>query len=272
MKTDTWYYQLIQTLPALPFQLMGLPIPTAPYKFEAVELKEFKFRLDGLLIPTVPEPDLPILFIEAQMQPDPNLYYRIGNQLMTYLKQYHPPQPWATLIIYPDPTIECPIPHLERFLAFANIHRVYLNQIPPDSSFGIELLRLVVAPPEEVIPRGQDLVNQLRSFEPILSQQCLELVTELINRKFPDAEEEEIGRMLGLVELEQTKAYQQGLARGEGKGKQEGKQEGKREVAAKLLGAGMPIAQVATFTDLSESELRQMQNDLEQNNLGQNNP
>jgi hypothetical protein len=30
MKTDTWYYQLIQTLPDLPFQLLGLPSPTVP--------------------------------------------------------------------------------------------------------------------------------------------------------------------------------------------------------------------------------------------------
>jgi predicted transposase YdaD len=166
---------------------------------------------------------------------------------MTYPKQYHPPNPWCTLIIYPDPATECPIPHLDQFLAFANIHRIYLNQISPGTSFGIDLLRLVVAPPEQVIPQGRDLVKQLRAFEPILGQQCLELVTELINRKFPNTEEQEICRMLGLVELEQTRAYQQGLETGESK------------IVAKLLKSGMSIEEVAPFTDLSEQDLRKIQ-------------
>jgi predicted transposase YdaD len=77
--------------------LLNLTTPTVPYTFEAVELKEFKFRLDGLLIPDTPDPHLPILFTEPQMQPDPHFYYRICNQLMTYLKQYRPLNPWYRL-------------------------------------------------------------------------------------------------------------------------------------------------------------------------------
>jgi predicted transposase YdaD len=44
MKTDTWYYPLMQALPSLPFQLIGLPIPTVPYQFESIELKAFQFH------------------------------------------------------------------------------------------------------------------------------------------------------------------------------------------------------------------------------------
>ena len=62
--------------------------------------------------------------------------------------------------------------------------------------------------------------------------------------------------MLGLVELEQTRAYQQGLEIGE----ERGEKLSATRIAAKLLQAGMPIQEVATFTNLSEQELRQIQN------------
>jgi predicted transposase/invertase (TIGR01784 family) len=258
MKTDTWYYQLMQTFPALAFELVGLPAPSVPYEFKSIELKEFKFCLDGLLLPVTPDPTLPILFIEAQMQPDPNLYYRIGNQLMTYLKQYKPQNAWATLIIYPDETTEQSIPHLDLFLAFGNIHRVYLNQIATGASFGLDLLCLVIAPPQEVQVQGRSLVKQLKHFEPSLSQRCLELVTELVNRKFPQTSEKELLRMLGLVELEQTKAYQEGHQEGHQEGLQEGEKKGKAQVAVRLLQMGMSIDQVADLTDLSQEELQQI--------------
>jgi predicted transposase/invertase (TIGR01784 family) len=197
------------------------------------------------------------------MQPDPDLYYRIHNELATYLKQYQPPNPWTTLVIYPNEATECKIPHLERFLAFANLHRIYLNQIPPGLSFGMDLLRLVVAPPEEVPQTGRDLVEQLKEFEPSFSQKCLELVTELVSRKFPDITEEEIERMLGLAQLEQTRPYQQGFEIGVQTGEASGEKKARTAVAISLLRAGMSIDQVATHTGLSVEAVEKIQKQME---------
>jgi predicted transposase YdaD len=77
------------------------------------------------------------------------------------------------------------------------------------------------------------------------------LVTELVSRKFPDITEEEIERMLGLTQLEQTKPYQQGFEKGARKTL--------TDVALKLLQRGMTISEVSDCTGLSEVELHKLQ-------------
>ena len=234
-------------------------MPNVPYEFKSIELKDFALRLDGLLLPVTPDPSLPILFIEAQMQPDSTFYYRIHNQLATYLKQYQPKNDWCTLVIYPDDTTERAIPYLDRFLTFGNIHRIYLNQIPAGVSFSMDLLHLVMASPENVPSQGRNLVSQLQHFEPTFSQRCLKLITELINRKFPNTSEQEILRMLQLapflVPLEQTRAYQEAVE----ESLQQGLQQGRREVIERLFQSGLSIEDITNLTGLSQQELQSFQ-------------
>jgi predicted transposase/invertase (TIGR01784 family) len=127
----------------------------------------------------------------------------------------------------------------------------------------MDLLRLVVAPPEEVPQTGRDLVEQLKEFEPSFSQKCLELVTELVSRKFPDITEEEIERMLGLAQLEQTRPYQQGFEIGVQTGEASGEKKARTAVAISLLRAGMSIDQVATHTGLSVEAVEKIQKQME---------
>lgn len=131
MKTDDLFYKLIQALPTLPFELTGIPTPAVPYHFQSIEIKEFSFRLDGLLLPTAADPTLPILVIEAQMYPDPALYYRIQSELSIYLKQYCPPNPWSVVLIYPDTNTERHIPHLDRYLVFGTSTASTWISFPP---------------------------------------------------------------------------------------------------------------------------------------------
>lgn len=191
--------------------------------FQSFELKDFSFRLDGLLVPVQADPNAPVVLVEAQMQPDESLYYRIQAELGVYLRQYRPANPWLGVVIYPDVETERAIPHLEKLLAFGNLYRVYLDQLPAGGSFGIELLRLIIQPPERVEVQGKELVERLRQVEAEVSQRCLDWVTEVMSRKFPDKGEREIRKMLGLAELEQTKAYQ------------EGRQEGQQQEASALI-------------------------------------
>lgn len=223
----------MQTLKDLPFQLLDLPIPEVTYEFKSIEVKEFGFRTDGLIIPG--DSESPLILVEAQMQPDPDLYYRISLELLVYLRQYRPANPWQVLVIYPDQVTEREIPQGDKMLAFANIHRVYLNELSDTRSFGMKLLRLVIAEPEIIPEAGRNLVAELQGFEPLLRQRCLELITEIINRKFSEMREEEIRRMLELAELEQTRAYEQGREQGREQGQEEGRHQEGLSLVIRLL-------------------------------------
>ncbi|CAK0759420.1 hypothetical protein CCP4SC76_3140004 [Gammaproteobacteria bacterium] len=76
MKTDSLIYRLFQRWPELGLELAGLEaMPVAGYVLRAEEIKQTAFRLDGVLVP--PEGlDRPLVFIEAQFQPDPDFHAR----------------------------------------------------------------------------------------------------------------------------------------------------------------------------------------------------
>jgi predicted transposase/invertase (TIGR01784 family) len=80
MRRDTIFYRIFQRNPTLLFDLL----PTAPpnpegYTFDAIEVKETSFRIDGVLIP--PDSTGMFLFSEVQMQPDPTLYERLCSEI-----------------------------------------------------------------------------------------------------------------------------------------------------------------------------------------------
>lgn len=71
------------------------------YVFRAEEIKQTAFRLDGLLMP--PEgSDAPLIFLEAQAQPDEDFYGRFFAELFLYLQRNAPRRPWRALVIYPQ--------------------------------------------------------------------------------------------------------------------------------------------------------------------------
>ena len=49
------------------------------YQFRAEELKQTAFRLDGMLMPPEANPELPVVFVEAQMQAEPELRRRMPS-------------------------------------------------------------------------------------------------------------------------------------------------------------------------------------------------
>ena len=66
MNTDTPFYRLFQERPATVFELAGLPVPANPAsRFNAEEVKQTAFRLDGLLQPETGRDDLPLVFVET---------------------------------------------------------------------------------------------------------------------------------------------------------------------------------------------------------------
>ena len=102
MKTDPLFYRLFQALPSLALELAGIEIPGAErYAFQAEEVKQTAFRLDGLLLPPADLPDAPVVFVEAQMQSDEEFYGRLFAEMFLYLYRAKPQRRWRTVVIYP---------------------------------------------------------------------------------------------------------------------------------------------------------------------------
>jgi predicted transposase YdaD len=84
MKSDSLFYKYFQLLPEALLLLADADAATleaaAEYRFQSVELKEFSFRLDGVL--ARPEFHGAYFFVEVQYQKDPHLYRRIFAQIM----------------------------------------------------------------------------------------------------------------------------------------------------------------------------------------------
>jgi predicted transposase/invertase (TIGR01784 family) len=75
MRRDTIFYRLFQQSPTLLFDLIPQPPQNSErYIFEAVEVKETGFRMDGVFLP--PNPDGIVYFCEVQFQLDELLYER----------------------------------------------------------------------------------------------------------------------------------------------------------------------------------------------------
>ncbi|PNW39669.1 UNVERIFIED_CONTAM: hypothetical protein BEN50_15230 [Euhalothece sp. KZN 001] len=228
MKTDDIFYQIFQKSPGLAFELMG-ETPPCEYQFRAQEVKSFGFRTDGLMFPRSTNPNHPIILLEAQMQPDPQLYYRILNELTTYLRQYQPPNPWRVIVLYPERSVERVIPQMDQILAFCRLQRFYLNELPEQVSLGQEILKLIVTPQTEAETKAKALLqrSQQELSEPSQRDNFVELLIELITRIFPEQSKEEVRRMLELVPVKQTRFYREV--------KQEGREEGLEEEARSLV-------------------------------------
>ena len=79
MRRDTIFYQLFQQLPTLLFEFIPQPPENAQeYSFDAIEVKETGFRLDGVFTP--PNPAGTVYFCEVQFQLDELLYERMKSR------------------------------------------------------------------------------------------------------------------------------------------------------------------------------------------------
>ncbi|APB32654.1 hypothetical protein GlitD10_0345, partial [Gloeomargarita lithophora Alchichica-D10] len=102
---------------------------------------------------------------------------------------------------------------------------------PAQQSLGGDLLRLMVLPPAQVVAVGQDLLRRIR--QDGTPDDYVEWVVETLVRRFPRSTRSKIMEMLSLVELKQTRfyqeVYQEGTQAGEAKGRQEGEAKGRQE-------------------------------------------
>ena len=241
MKTDKLFYRIFLNQPGLLAELLpGIP-PDCQFDYSAPVIKEQEFRHDGILTPVENDPNLPIVFLEAQMQPDPDFYGRYFAEIYLYLKQYKIIRPWRGLLILKSRRhdLGSEIPY--QYQLDNQVQRLYLQDLLHQNrlSPNLALLQLIILPKTKTVQAAQNLLKSSKSQTEF--RQKLDLVEAILVNKFPNLSLEEILKMLDLktADITQTRFYrdvfQLGRQEGEQKGRQEGEQKGRQEGEAKLI-------------------------------------
>ncbi|MEI6368687.1 MAG: DUF2887 domain-containing protein [Nostocales cyanobacterium ELA608] len=237
MKTDKLFYRIFLNQPGLLAELLpGIP-PDCQFDYSAPVIKEQEFRHDGILTPVGNDPDLPIVFLEAQMQPDTNFYGRYFAEIYLYLKQYKIIRPWRGLLILKSRRhdLGSEIPY--QFQLDNQVQRLYLQDLLHQNplSPNLALLQLIILPKTKTVQAAQNLLESSKS-QPEFRQK-LDLVEAILVNKFPNLSLEEILKMLDLktADITQTRFYRDVFQLGIQEGRQEGIQKGEQEGEAKLI-------------------------------------
>ena len=225
MKRDAIFYKIFKQFPSLLFMLLDQPPEQAQgYRFESIEVKEPRFRIDGVFLPPEDASPKVVYFAEVQFQKDEELYDRFFAELMLYL--YRNPSlydDWQGVVIYPSRSLEPANTTIHRsLLSGPQVTRIYLDELgePENQPVGIQLMQLTIAPESRMTRQARQLIAQIREEEsPLLPRQdIIEVLTTIVVYKFADLSREEVEAMLG-VNLEETRVYQEAKAEGEQKGK-----------------------------------------------------
>ena len=237
MKTDKLFYRIFLNQPGLLAELLpGIP-PNCQFDYSAPVIKEQEFRHDGILTPVENDPNLPIVFLEAQMQLDPDFYGRYFAEIYLYLKQYKIIRPWRGLLILKSRRhdLGSEIPY--QFQLDNQVQRLYLQDLLHQNplSPNLALLQLIILPKTKTVQAAQNLLESSKS-QPEFRQK-LDLVEAILVNKFPNLSLEEILKMLDLktADITQTRFYRDVFQLGIQEGRQEGIQKGEQEGEAKLI-------------------------------------
>jgi predicted transposase/invertase (TIGR01784 family) len=249
MKTDKLFYRIFLNQPGLLAELLpGIP-PDCQFDYSAPVIKEQEFRHDGILTPVENDPNRPIVFLEAQMQPDTDFYGRYLAEIYLYLKQYKIIRSWRGLLILKSRRhdLGSEIPY--QYQLDNQVQRLYLQDLLHQNplSPNLALLQLIILPKTKTVQAAQNLLESSKGQAEF--RQKLDLVEAILVNKFPNLSLEEILKMLDLktADITQTRFYQdvfqlgrqegeqKGRQEGEQKGRQEGEQKGRQEGEAKLI-------------------------------------
>ncbi|MFN7850402.1 MAG: DUF2887 domain-containing protein [Dolichospermum sp.] len=237
MKTDKLFYRIFLNQPDLIAELIpGIP-SDCEFEYSAPVLKEKETRLDGLLTPISNNSDVPLIFLEAQMQRDTKFYSRYFRGIFSYIDQYEISRNWRGLIILLNKRLELgsELPH--RNLLNSQVERLYLEDLlhQDDLSPNLALLRLIVTPKDQAGLAARKILNSVSTEAEF--QLKLDLVESILVNKFTQLTLEEIQKMLNLKEADitQTRFYQEVLEIGEKKGLQQGVQQGEANLTIRLL-------------------------------------
>ena len=240
MKTDKLFYRLFLSQPRLITELIPeIPVGCA-FTYSAPSVKEKGFELDGLLTPVGDDLSLPVVFVEAQMQRDPNFYRRYFSEIFLYLYQYEVVRPWYGLLILPNRNINIGVDIPYYSLLREQVKQLYLTDLLDltDLSPNLMLLKLIVVDRSEAVVLAQSILETAASKEEF--RQRLDLVEAILVNKFPQLSTEDILTMLDIktADIKETRFYQEILQAGLLEGRLAGLSEGRLvgELEGRLAG------------------------------------
>ncbi|MFM6727130.1 MAG: Rpn family recombination-promoting nuclease/putative transposase, partial [Dolichospermum sp.] len=200
MKTDKLFYRIFLNQPGLIAELIpGIP-KNCEFEYSAPVIKEKEVRLDGLLTPVDENPDLPLVFLEAQMQDDQRFYGRYFRGIFTYLDQYQTSRQWRGLLILPSRNLELGSERTYEIELNNRVIRFYLKDLlhQENLSPNLALLRLIVTPKAKAAEEARQILDSATSETEFRLR--LDLVEAILVNKFSKSTIEEIQKMLNLKE------------------------------------------------------------------------
>jgi predicted transposase/invertase (TIGR01784 family) len=232
MRRDTIFYQLFQQSPTLLFELLSQPPANAArYTFEAVEVKETGFRMDGVFLP--PDRAGVVYFSEAQFQKDEMLYERIVSEISIYVyRNRERLSDWQAVVIYPTRSMEqSNTSTVRELLASGRILRVYLDELGKieELPIGVGLMVLTTLEGDEAKTQARRAIERSGG-----DRDIIEMITKIVVYKFNSLSRDEVDVMLG-IELQQTRVYQEAKAEGKVEGKAEEREIGLQRERALIL-------------------------------------
>ena len=263
MRRDSIYYQIFKRFPLLLFQLVDEPpVQARHYRFEAVEVKETAFRMDGVFLPPDGASPRTIFFVEVQFQKDESLYHRFFTELFLYLyRSLGSYDDWGGVVLFPSRQLEPSETTLHRSLLNSHqVTRIYLDELgdPQQQPVGIHLMQLTIASDAEMATQAKQLLERIEqeTLEPSERQTLIDLTTTIVVYKFSSLSRAEVEAMLG-VSLEETRVYQEAKAEGRVEGRVEGELLGQMKMVPLLLEMGMTVEQIAERLGVDVSVVRQ---------------
>ncbi len=217
MKTDKLFYRIFLTQPSLISELIPEIPKDCQFDYNAPVVKEKEFRLDGLLTPLGDDDNVPLIFLEAQMQNDSEFYSRYFGGIFVYIHQYKVKRNWRGLLILNNRNqdLGCEIPHGD--LLDKRVQRIFLSDLLTQDNLSLNLatLKLIVTPKNQASSEAQKILEKTKTQEEFNLR--LDLVEAILVNKFPKLTIEEIQKMINLREADitQTRFYQQVLQIGE---------------------------------------------------------
>ena len=161
MKTDKLFYRIFLNQPGLIAELIpGIPLD-CEFEYSAPVIKEKETRLDGLLTPVRNDPNLPLIFLEAQMQRDTKFYSRYFKGIFNYLDQYETKRNWQGLLILRNDSVELGSEIPYRNLLNNQVERCYLEDLlhQENLSPNLALLRLIITPDAQAASEARQILE-----------------------------------------------------------------------------------------------------------------
>jgi predicted transposase/invertase (TIGR01784 family) len=244
---------LFKHLPQTFFELLDLPARRArDYRFDSVEVKK-ALRIDGMFVPN--NADLPLYFVEVQFRRSAAFYANLFAKVFCFLEENDPARDWQAVALFPSRAMEPK--HLgpyEVLLQSRHVRRIYLDAhpMPADPPLGLGILQLLSAPAQQVKSLVARLLHRARAEHSgrEVGLKAIELVEELLVRRFAHLDREEIRAMFDLEDLRKTRVWQEA--------REEGREEEREEFVQKLVAKGMPTKKIAELLDISVQEVRRL--------------